>query len=346
MSGVVHRGVVVSFSPNARGALFMSIAMAGFTVNDGLTKLVAEAMNMAQVMLVRGVMATLVMLLLAWQWKAMKKPRAVLHPMVALRVAGETGATICFLSALAHMPIANLAAVMQALPLAVTLGAAFFLNEPVGWRRWSAIIVGFIGILIIIRPGFDAFNAYSLYGVAAVAFATMRDLTTRKIPSEIPSPMISTVTAASVTIAGAVLLVPYGGWSPMSGADFAILVGATLCIVCGYHFIVLSLRAGELSFIRPLPLYRPPVGHRPWHRAFCRLARSRHDGRCFSGGVLGSLYALPRTGRQPDEACRQEHRPRHGHGRHMKISTIHSKPSDWLGSHSSARQFRPARADD
>ena len=251
MSSAVHRGVVVSFSPNARGALFMSIAMAGFTVNDGLTKLVAEAMNMAQVMLVRGVMATLVMLLLAWQWKALKKPRAVLHPMVALRVAGETGATICFLSALAHMPIANLAAVMQALPLAVTLGAAFFLNEPVGWRRWSAIIVGFIGILIIIRPGFDAFNAYSLYGVAAVAFATMRDLTTRKIPSDIPSPMISTVTAASVTIAGAVLLVPYGGWSPMSGADFAILVGATLCIVCGYHFIVLSLRAGELSFIAP-----------------------------------------------------------------------------------------------
>ncbi|MEC9245005.1 DMT family transporter [Nitratireductor rhodophyticola] len=251
MSSAVHRGVVVSFSPNARGALFMSIAMAGFTVNDGLTKLVAEAMNMAQVMLVRGVMATLVMLLLAWQWKALKKPRAVLHPMVALRVAGETGATICFLSALAHMPIANLAAVMQALPLAVTLGAAFFLNEPVGWRRWSAIIVGFVGILIIIRPGFDAFNAYSLYGVAAVAFATMRDLTTRKIPSEIPSPMISTVTAASVTIAGAVLLVPYGGWSPMSGADFAILVGATLCIVCGYHFIVLSLRAGELSFIAP-----------------------------------------------------------------------------------------------
>ncbi|WP_336068539.1 DMT family transporter [Nitratireductor rhodophyticola] len=251
MSSVVHRGVVVSFSPNARGALFMSIAMAGFTVNDGLTKLVAEAMNMAQVMLVRGVMATLVMLLLAWHWKALKKPRAVLHPMVALRVAGETGATICFLSALAHMPIANLAAVMQALPLAVTLGAAFFLNEPVGWRRWSAIIVGFIGILIIIRPGFDAFNAYSLYGVAAVAFATMRDLTTRKIPSDIPSPMISTVTAASVTIAGAVLLVPYGGWSPMSGADFAILVGATLCIVCGYHFIVLSLRAGELSFIAP-----------------------------------------------------------------------------------------------
>ncbi|MFC5585884.1 DMT family transporter [Nitratireductor kimnyeongensis] len=241
----------MSFSPNARGALFMSVAMAGFTVNDGLTKLVAENMNMAQVMLVRGVMATLVMMLLAWHWKALKAPRAIFHPMVALRVAGETGATICFLSALAHMPIANLAAVMQALPLAVTLGAAFVLGEPVGWRRWSAILVGFIGILIIIRPGFDAFNAYSLYGVAAVAFATMRDLTTRKIPPDIPSPLISAATAASVTIAGAVLLAPYGGWTPMSGADFTVLVGATLCIVCGYHFIVLSLRAGELSFIAP-----------------------------------------------------------------------------------------------
>nr|WP_281433604.1 DMT family transporter [Nitratireductor aquibiodomus] len=247
----MHRGVVVSFSPNARGALFMCVALAGFTINDALTKLVAEVMNMGQVMLVRGVMATALMLLFTWRTKALQQPRAILHPMVALRVAGETGATICFLSALAHMPIANLTAVMQVLPLTVTMGAAFFLSEPVGWRRWSAIAVGFIGILIIIRPGFDAFNAYSLYGVAAVAFATMRDLTTRKIPEDIPSSLISTATAAAVTLAGAVLVVPYGGWSPMSNADFAILVGATLCVVCGYHFIVVSLRVGELSFIAP-----------------------------------------------------------------------------------------------
>ncbi|WP_295813626.1 DMT family transporter [uncultured Nitratireductor sp.] len=241
----------MSFSPNARGALFMSIAMAGFTVNDGLTKIVAEAMNMGQVMLVRGVMATLLMLFFAWRWKALRNPRAILHPMVGLRVAGETGATVCFLSALAHMPIANLTSVMQVLPLTVTMGAAFFLGEPVGWRRWSAILVGFLGIVIIIRPGFEAFNAYSLYGIAAVACATMRDLTTRRIPKDIPSPLISTATAAAVTVAGAVLIVPYGGWSPINGTDFTILVGATLCIVCGYHFIVLSLRSGDLSFIAP-----------------------------------------------------------------------------------------------
>lgn len=193
----------------------MSVAMAGFTINDALTKLVAVSMNMGQVMLIRGMMATLLIGMLAWRWGAFVRPRSILHPMIGLRVAGETGATVCFMAALIHMPIANISAVMQVLPLTVTMGAAFFLSEPVGWRRWTAIVVGLIGILIIIRPGLDGFNAYSLYGLAAVAFATMRDLTTRRIPSDVPTPLISTATSAAVTLGGAFLIVPYGGWSPM-----------------------------------------------------------------------------------------------------------------------------------
>lgn len=229
----------------------MSVAMAVFTINDALTKLISVSMNMGQVMLIRGIMATLLIGLLAWRWGAFVRPRSMLHPMIGLRVLGETGATICFLAALKNMPIANISAVLQVLPLTVTMGAAFFLSEPVGWRRWSAIIAGFVGILIIIRPGFDGFNAYSLYGLAAVTFATMRDLTTRRIPDNVPTALISTATSAAVTLGGALLIVPYGGWSPMDGMSFGMLAIAALCIVCGYHFIIQALRVGDLSFIAP-----------------------------------------------------------------------------------------------
>ncbi|MCR4266697.1 DMT family transporter [Nitratireductor sp. ZSWI3] len=241
----------MSASSNLRGALFMSVAMAGFTINDAMTKLVGSSMNIGQMMLIRGVMATLLIGLLAWRWGALARPRLIWHPMIALRVLGEAGATVCFLAALVQIPIANIAAVLQVLPLTVTMGAALFLAEPVGWRRWSAILVGFVGILIIIRPGFEGFNAYALYGLAAVAFATMRDLATRLIPDNVPTPLISTVTAATVTLAGAALVVPYGGWSPVDATSFALLVAASVCIVVGYHFIILSLRLGQLSFIAP-----------------------------------------------------------------------------------------------
>lgn len=229
----------------------MSVAMAAFTVNDVLTKLIAQSMNMGQVMLIRGIMATLLIGLFAWRWGAFARLRSILHPMIALRVIGETGATICFLAALQHMPIANISAVLQVLPLTVTMGAALFLSEPVGWRRWSAIVAGFIGILIIIRPGFEGFNAYALYGLASVAFATMRDLTTRRIPPAVPTLLISTATSAAVTLAGAMLVVPYGGWAPVDGRSLGMLAAAALFLVFGYQFIIQALRAGDLSFIAP-----------------------------------------------------------------------------------------------
>lgn len=241
----------MSLSPNLRGALFMSVAMAGFTINDAFVKLAASSMNMGQAILVRGFMMTFLIALLAWHLGALRGLRSILHPMVALRVFGEIGGTICFLMALLHMPIANIAAVLQVLPLTVTLGAALFFAEPVGWRRWSAIMIGFVGILIIIRPGFDAFNAYSLYGLGAVVFSTMRDLTTRKIPVSIPTPLISTVTSAAVACTGAILVMPYGGWSPLTAENLGLLAAAALCLTAAYHCIIQSLRVGELSFIAP-----------------------------------------------------------------------------------------------
>ena len=170
----------------------MTVGMASFTINDAITKLVSSEMCFGQVMLVRGVFATVLIAALALHRRALRPPRTpgMMKP-VALRVAAEVGGTVAFLTAIVHLPLANTAAIFQALPLAVTLGAALAFREPVGWRRWMAIIAGFIGVLIIVRPGLEGFNQYSLFALGSVVFFAVRDLATRPIPAHIPSLFIT-----------------------------------------------------------------------------------------------------------------------------------------------------------
>ncbi|GAA2873510.1 drug/metabolite transporter (DMT)-like permease [Aminobacter niigataensis] len=238
-------------SSNIRGSMFMVVAMAAFTFNDTLSKLAAETINPGQLMLVRGLFATTLISLLAWQQGALRGAGQFWHPMVFLRLVGEVGGTICFLAALPHLPLANISAVLQALPLAVTMGAALFLGEGVGWRRWLAIIAGFGGVLIIVRPGFDGFNAFSLLALLSVAFCAVRDLATRKIPDHVPSLFVSTVTTIVITVTGALTIVPFGGWVPMTFELVLFLAGAAVLVLFGYQFVIMAMREGEISFIAP-----------------------------------------------------------------------------------------------
>jgi drug/metabolite transporter (DMT)-like permease len=238
-------------SSNLRGAMFMSIAMVGFTANDSMTKAVSASMNMGQVMLLRGLFATVLILLLAWSRGALRNPRQALHPLVALRSACEALATIAFLLALANIPLATVSAVLQALPLAVTMGAAIAFGEEVRWRRWAAIVVGFTGVLIIVRPGNDGFNAYALWALVSVAFCTVRDLATKRLPQSIPSLLVSSVTAALVMVCGAFLVGPMGGWTPVSLETLGLLATAAVLLLVGYQGIIMAMRTAEISYVAP-----------------------------------------------------------------------------------------------
>lgn len=229
----------------------MSVSMAGFTLNDAITKAVSASMNMGQVMLVRGLFATLLVGLIAWHRGALRAPLGVFQPMVVLRVFGEVCATICFLLALARLPIANVSAVLQALPLAVTMGAALVFNEPVGWRRWLAISVGFLGVVIVVRPGFEGFNAYALLALGSVFFCAIRDLATKRIPEKVPTFLVSVATASAVMVMGAAMVQPLGGWTPLTFQNTALLATAALLLIVGYQFIIEAMRTGEISFIAP-----------------------------------------------------------------------------------------------
>ncbi|MCJ8052120.1 DMT family transporter [Shinella curvata] len=236
---------------NARGALFMAIAMAAFTCNDALVKSVTHTMNTGQILFVRGLMTSALVLVIAWRMGALGSWRTILQPAVALRLAAEIFASLTFISALGAMPLANVSAILQSLPLAVTLGAALFLGEQVGWRRWLAIIIGFAGVIIVVRPGPEGFSLAAIYAIASVIGAATRDLATRRIRSDVSTLFISVVTAIVITLVGGVLIVPMGGWQPMSLEVVGRLAVASVLLLVGYQTIVNAMRVGEISFVAP-----------------------------------------------------------------------------------------------
>lgn len=229
----------------------MTVSMAGFTLSDAITKFLFDFMNMGELMLVRGVIATALVAMLGWSRGAFDKPAALLHPLIALRVFGEAAATLTFFIGLAAMPLPNVSAIMQALPLAVTAGAAIVYAEPVGWRRWSAVGVGFLGVLLIVRPGTEGFSSASLWILACVFFCVVRDLATKRIPEEIPTLAVSTLTAAAVTAIGAVMILPLGGWRPIEPGHLGLIAIAAVLLLFGYQFIIMAMRRGDISFVAP-----------------------------------------------------------------------------------------------
>ena len=238
-------------SANLRGSLFMVAAMAGFTINDAITKTVTSEMNFGQVMLVRGIFAIALIAGLARYQNAIRPLRTLMVMPVALRVAGEVAGTIFFLAAITHLPLANTSAIFQALPLVITLAAALFFGEPVGWRRWLAIAAGFIGVLIIVRPSAEGFTQFSLFALMSVMFSALRDLATKRIPPEIPSLFITLLTIVTVTTAGAVVLTPLGGWKPMSSASIGLLALAAVLVLVGYQCVIMAMRSGDISAVAP-----------------------------------------------------------------------------------------------
>ncbi|MAZ17089.1 MAG: EamA family transporter [Ahrensia sp.] len=241
----------MSLSVNMRSSLLMAAAMAGFTTNDALVKMLGGTVGAGQIMMVRGAIMLAAMLLFVRIARTPMPIRRAMTGAMALRAAGEVIGTVFFLFALFHMPIANVSAVLQALPLAVTLGAALVLKEPVGIRRLSAILIGFGGVVLIIRPGMEGFTVYSLAALATVAFAAMRDLATRRLPTGLPTLTFSLLTTVAVTATGAVMMMFSGGWKPLQLGDLGLLCGSALFLIIAYQCVILALRDGDIHVVAP-----------------------------------------------------------------------------------------------
>ena len=241
----------MALSDNIKGAITMSAAMAGFGFNDMLVKTATKTLATGEIILIRGTISTFLIFLLALHMGALRPLKTVMHPMLALRVLAEVTATFTYIYALGQLPLANAGAILQFLPLAVTLGAAIFLREPVGWRRWGAIIAGFIGVLLIIKPGPDGFSLASFLALACVFAAAARDIATKQLPQGIPTVFVTLITSLSVTVGSGIFIAPLGGWRTPPLTDVVILALAAVCLMVGYLALISSMRTGEISFIAP-----------------------------------------------------------------------------------------------
>ena len=238
-------------SDNLRGILLMCASMAAFTINDTFMKSVTQTLPLFQTIGLRGLIAVAGLLILALATGAFKfRPNRRDGWLILLRSLADVAATIFFLEALLRMPLANLSAILQALPLLITLGAALVYGDKIGWRRMTAILVGLAGVLISIRPGTEGFDRWALLGLASVACVVVRDLSVRPLQGQVPSKLVALGAAVAVTVMGWTGTI-FQGWQDPTGWEATRILGAGLFLIVGYLTSVAAMRSGDIGLVAP-----------------------------------------------------------------------------------------------
>ena len=233
---------------NPRGILAMTAAMALFVANDAVMKFVGESLPMAQTIFIRGVFVTALLFAVAGAQGKLGYLRTLMQRDMLARAAFEAVGSYAYLAALMHIPIAIALGINMAVPLTVLPFAVLLLNEQVGWRRWSALAVGFAGVLLVIRPGPGGVNWWAMLALASTVAHALRDVTTRRIPVAIPSILVTAFSAA-VLAATAGVIVLFQGWQTPSPTQALGLAGAAIMVGGGMHLLVIGTRIGEATVI-------------------------------------------------------------------------------------------------
>jgi drug/metabolite transporter (DMT)-like permease len=237
---------------NLRASLMMVLAMAGFAIEDAMIKYLATRMPAGQVMILLGLGGVGIFWVLAARKGVRLWTPDALRGAALLRNLGEMIAAALMVTAITLVPLSVVTAILQAMPLLVTMGAALVLGERVGWRRWVAIGLGFVGMILILRPGAADFDPAALFAVGAVLALTLRDLATRRLPPGMPSVKVSGWGFATVLPGGALLLLVAGRAPvPVQGIDALGLVLTVVCAVAAYAALVQATRLGDIAATTP-----------------------------------------------------------------------------------------------
>jgi drug/metabolite transporter (DMT)-like permease len=241
----------VSSAPDNRiGIAAMVVAMTLFIVNDTLLKLASAGFAASQIMMVRGVFATLIVLALVFATGQSAKIGAVFAPRVLLRSALEASTAFLFIAALAQLPLANITAIVQTTPIIMTLIAVVMGLEQVRWRRWTAIVVGFAGVILIVRPSTQDFSIYSLLVLLSAVIVSFRDLLTRSIGPEVPTVVVTLGSTFLVMLSGG-LLAGVEDWRPFAVREVALLAVAAVLVTAGNLCVIVAFRRSEVSVVSP-----------------------------------------------------------------------------------------------
>ena len=236
---------------NRRGILLMVLGMALFAIEDAFIKAASAEMPPGQVMLALGLWGVLVFWTLARRAGVRVLDAGARHPTVLLRTAAEAGGTAAFVTALALIPLSTVSAIIMSSPIMVTLGAALVLGERVGPVRWAAVLVGFAGVLVIVRPGGETFAPASILALVAAAALAVRDLASRGVPARIGTLQLSTLAFLGIAPVGAALMAAQGGFAVPGPDGLAALGGALAASILAYASITIATRTGDISAVMP-----------------------------------------------------------------------------------------------
>ena len=229
----------------------MMMSMACFAVEDTFIKLLSARLPATQILFSIGFGGALITLLLAIVLNVNLADKILLNKHVISRTIADLFGALSFTSAMVLIPMSLLASILQATPLFVTLGAAILLGEKVGWRRWSAIFIGFLGVIIILQPGYGSFQLASLLGLAAVLCLALRDVVTRDMATEIPTLTVTFYACLAMGSAGFIAYPFFGPPIMPTTYEAIILICAAIIGLTGYFLLVLATRKGDVSVIAP-----------------------------------------------------------------------------------------------
>ncbi|MFV0332488.1 MAG: DMT family transporter [Tropicimonas sp.] len=237
---------------NTRGIVFMTLAMATMLCSDTVVKAIARDMPLFQIIFIRHIFMTAGLAVLAIRDGAYRiRPTRRQARLLSMRTFAECGVTSFYMLALISMPMGAATAIFQLQPLAVTLAAALFLAQPIGPRRLIAIAIGFSGVLLIARPGTEAFGPGSVWVLLAVVCVCLRDLSTRVLGTELPASTLATVGSVAILLLSLSVMLLRGDWVPVSAAQLGLIFCGACFLLVGYLAMVLAVRIGDIAVISP-----------------------------------------------------------------------------------------------
>ena len=284
-------------SPNLRGSLFMVLAMVGFTAEDSLFKHAIETLPRGPAYALYGLLAMAISAGLTRRagqriWVPEFTSRGLL-----IRSSLELMGRLFYALALAFVPLATVSSVLQATPLVVALGAALVLGEQIGRRRWTALGIGFVGVLLILRPTPASFEPAVIFAVLGTLGFAGRDLATRASPPHVSVPQLGTLGFLVVTVAGVVLTLVSPAPFVVTPEALAAIAGTAVVGVVGYNALSVAMRTGEVGAVAPFRYSRLVFALVVAFFAF----GERPDALTLAGGALivaSGLYTLHRSARR------------------------------------------------
>lgn len=240
----------MQLTDNQRGAALMTASMAGFAVEDVFVKAAAQSLPLGEVLLTIGLAGMLAFSLLALGRGETLLPRAFLSRAMLVRSGFEVTGRLFYGLSITLTALSTTSAILQATPLVVVAGAALVFGERVGWLRWLAVLTGFLGVMVILRPGTD-FSTLSLLAVIGLLGFAGRDLATRAAPQGLSNRQLGTLGFAMLAVAGTILLAANGGATLPRGATLGLLAGGAVFGVLGYHALTFAMRTGAVSAVTP-----------------------------------------------------------------------------------------------